>query len=268
MEAQRLNGAKLAELTGVTRAAISALLTGKSAGGQILGSVADALNVSLKWLQTGDLAHAPSWTRHPDDAAWQDCRTQADQAAGDDDLADVGAAFPTPHQRDRIIEVAERHLGRSYSVEERAVVVRGWLRAVQSASLDAPAQVAVLEGPDKLSVFGTVAASDGRSFGVAFDTAQVYRWKKDRFLVRITGDSLMPLAMSGQFVICDPDRSIRHNSIVLVQTTDGDLVKRWCEDARAPGGGVYASINAGFDSPWIDPVTVLRRWAVVGVIFE
>ena len=233
-----------------------------------MGRVAEALEVDPTWLAEGSDHLAPSWSRHPDDAAWQDCRTQADQAAGDDDLAAVGAAFPTPHQRDRIIEVAERHLGRSYSAEERAVVVRGWLRAVQSASLDAPAQVAVLEGPDKLSVFGTVAASDGRSFGVAFDTAQVYRWKKDRFLVRITGDSLMPLAMSGQFVICDPDRSIRHNSIVLVQTTDGDLVKRWCEDARAPGGGVYASINAGFDSPWIDPVTVLRRWAVVGVIFE
>lgn len=192
----------------------------------------------------------------------------ADQVATDEELPAVGAAFPTPRQRDQIIEVAERHLGMPYSQEVRAGIVRGWLRAVQSASLDAPAQIAVLEGPDKLSVFGTVAASDGRSFGVAFDEAQVYRWKKDRFLVRITGDSLMPLAMAGQFVVCDPDRAIRHNSIVLVQTSEGDLVKRWCEDTRAPGGGVYASINAGFDSPWIDPTTILRRWAVVGVLFE
>jgi transcriptional regulator with XRE-family HTH domain len=134
-----------------------------------------------------------------------------------------------------------------------------------------PAPIVVEAGgdPGELKVLATAAAGDGQSFGVSFDHPEGYRWKPSRVLVRIAGNSAYPVAFDGQFVVCDPTRPLRHNNLVLVMLDDDrSLVKRWCVNPDAPGGGVYASVNAGLDSPWIEPATVRARWPIVGVLFE
>ena len=128
----------------------------------------------------------------------------------------------------------------------------------------------VQSGLRELPCLGTVAAGDGRMFGVMDGTAQEpYAFKAGRAVVRVMGDSAYPVIYSGQLAIVEPERPIRNNNLVVLVLRDGRaLVKRWCESPKAPGGGMYVSVNAGVDSPWIDADTILHRWPVVGVLFE
>lgn len=122
----------------------------------------------------------------------------------------------------------------------------------------------------EIPVLGTVAASDGQYHGIIDGASpSAYRWRDGRALVQVHGNSAYPVIYPGQWAIVEPDRPVRHNNlVVLVLDDDSALIKRWCAAKEAPGGGVWASVNAGVDSPWIAPERIKHRWPVVGVFFE
>ena len=130
--------------------------------------------------------------------------------------------------------------------------------------------VIVQAGPRDMPILGTVAAGDGKAFGIMDGTPQEpYHIKAGRALVRVMGDSAYPVIFSGQYAVVEPERPVRTNNLVVLVLDDGSaLVKRWCEAKGAPGGGFYVSVNAGVDSPWIDQSRIRHRWPVVGVLFE
>jgi phage repressor protein C with HTH and peptisase S24 domain len=102
--------------------------------------------------------------------------------------------------------------------------------------------------------------------------------------VQVRGDSAYPVAFDGQFVLIDTARAASgpeiseaqredlHNDIVLVQTTEhGEehaYIKRFCRDDRAPAGFIFASINAGWASPYLPTELIDMIVPVVGVVFE
>jgi len=122
----------------------------------------------------------------------------------------------------------------------------------------------------EIPVLGIVAASDGQYHGIMDGSAPgTYRWRDGRFLVQVHGNSAYPVIYPGQWAIVEPERPLRHNNIVvLVLDDDSALIKRWCVAKEAPGGGVWASVNAGVDTPWVVPERIKHRWPVVGVLFE
>ena len=122
----------------------------------------------------------------------------------------------------------------------------------------------------EVPVLGSVAAGDGAIHGIIDGTPlPPYRWRKGLAMVQLHGDSAYPVIFPGQWAVIDPERPIRDNNLVVVVLEDGHaLVKRWCVAPGAPGGGVWASVNAGMSSPWIEPTRIRYRWPVVGVMFE
>jgi SOS-response transcriptional repressor LexA len=90
-------------------------------------------------------------------------------------------------------------------------------------------------------------------------------WK----LVRIEGDSAVPIVWPGQSVIVDTD-AIRtppkHNRIVVVQTKDG---RAYCKRLCVAGDGhiVLASLNGGADSIALHEDQVDSVAVVVGTLF-
>lgn len=241
-----MNQSDLARRIGVSSQRFSQLRSGHGTGAKILPKIAEALDVRIEWLTLGGLAYAPSWSLSDRDL-WDQVMFHAEQVATDDELARYHPPR-SPAQRDALVKISERHTGRAWTTEEQIKAAAGWQERVGQRVSDAAAPVLQISGgPDELPILGTAAAGDGRSFGMSFDHPEIYRWRKKRFLVRVKGDSAVPVALDGQFVVCDPSRTIRHNNLVLILTEQGALVKRWCEDKRAPGGGVYASINAGLD---------------------
>jgi phage repressor protein C with HTH and peptisase S24 domain len=137
-----------------------------------------------------------------------------------------------------------------------------------------------------LSVVGIAAAGDHDQAGA---------WQRMRepepftipdawAVIQVRGDSAYPVAFDGQFMLIDTDRAVTgwginaahiadlHNDIVLVQTKEhGEehaYIKRFCADARAPSGFIFASINAGMASPYLPPDIIDLIVPVVGVVFE
>lgn len=90
-------------------------------------------------------------------------------------------------------------------------------------------------------------------------------WK----LVRIEGDSAVPVVWPGQSVIVDTDGARtppKHNRIVVVQTKDGRAYcKRWC--VAGDGHVVLASLNGGADSIALHEDDVSSVSVVVGTLF-
>lgn len=123
---------------------------------------------------------------------------------------------------------------------------------------------------NEIPVLGTVAAGDGQYHGIIDGQAPInYRWRGGRALVQVHGNSAYPVIYPGQWAVVEPERPLRHNNIVvLVLDDDSALIKRWCVAKEAPGGGVWASVNAGVDTPWVAPERIKHRWPVVGVLFE
>jgi transcriptional regulator with XRE-family HTH domain len=267
LKVRGMSQAQLAGACGVTRQRFSQLRGGIGTGAKLLPKIAEVLDVQLEWLTMGGMAHAPSWSLSPRDF-WMKVLYHAEQVATDDEL-DAHHPPRTEGQRDALIRVAERHTGSPWTTEDQIKARAGWDEWRRDASLLPPARaIEFSAGPDELLIMGTAAASDGRNWGVVMDQPETYRWKKNRFLVRVHGDSAVPVALPGQMVIVDRDRPIRTNNLVLLITTQGAMVKRWCEDSRAPGGGLYVSINGGIDTPFIDPKSIKDKWAIVGVLFE
>lgn len=267
LNAKGMTSSQLASACGVTRQRFSQLRSGIGTGVKLLPKIAEVLGVRVEWLTLGGLAYAPTWSL-TDREFWNKVLYHAEQVATDDELARYHPPR-TPAQRDALLKIAERHAGQAWTPEEGMKAAAGWQEWVGQRVQDTPAPILQISGgPDELPIVGTAAAGDGRNFGLSFDHPEIYRWRKKRFLVRVKGDSAVPVALDGQFVVCDPARSIRHNNLVLILTEQGALVKRWCEDKRAPGGGVYASINAGLDSPYLDPKEIKERWFIAGVLFE
>jgi phage repressor protein C with HTH and peptisase S24 domain len=127
-------------------------------------------------------------------------------------------------------------------------------------------------GGRSLPLVGKVAAGKGD-----------VEWWQDRPLefhlrdswsvMRVEGDSAYPVVWPNQFVVIDTSgRKPEHNNLVVIQAKEGDTVrsflKRYCVAPNAPGGYVLASVDAGRDSPYIDPDTVMVMVRVVGVLFE
>jgi hypothetical protein len=90
-------------------------------------------------------------------------------------------------------------------------------------------------------------------------------WK----LVKIEGDSGLPIVWPGQSVIVDTDGTRtppKHNRIVVVQTKDGRaFCKRWCD--AGDGHIVLASLNTGADSVAIHTDDVASVAVVVGTLY-
>lgn len=90
-------------------------------------------------------------------------------------------------------------------------------------------------------------------------------WK----LVRIEGDSGLPIVFPGQSVIVDLDQKrtpAMHNRIVVVQTRDGRAYcKRWC--VAGDGHIVLASLNSGADSVVIHEDDIASVAVVVGTLY-
>jgi transcriptional regulator with XRE-family HTH domain len=88
-------------------------------------------------------------------------------------------------------------------------------------------------------------------------------------LVKIEGDSGLPIVWPGQSVIVDTDGARtppKHNRIVVVQTKDGRaFCKRWCD--ASDGHIVLASLNTGADSVAIHTDDVASVAVVVGTLY-
>jgi phage repressor protein C with HTH and peptisase S24 domain len=267
LAAKGMSQSALSRAIGSSPQFIGQIRCGERSGKSKIPKIAETLGVSVEWLTLGGMAHAPSWSLSPRDF-WMKVLYHAEQVATDEEL-DAHHPPRTEGQRDALIRVAERHTGAPWTAEDQVKARAGWDEWRRDASLLPPARaIEFSAGPDELLIMGTAAASDGRNWGVVMDQPEVYRWKKNRFLVRVHGDSAVPVALPGQMVIVDRDRPIRTNNLVLLITTQGAMVKRWCEDSRAPGGGLYVSINGGIDTPFIDPKSIKDKWAIVGVLFE
>ena len=267
LQALGISQSELARRIGVSSQRFSQIRGGHGTGAKLVPKIAEALGVRVEWLTMGGIAHAPTWAISPRDF-WMKVLYHAEQVATD---AELDAHHPprTEGQRDALIRVAERHTGTQWTTEDQVKARAGWDEWRRDISLLPPAPaIEFSAGPDELLILGTAAASDGRNWGVVMDQPETYRWKKTRFLVRVHGDSAVPVALPGQLVVVDRERTIRTNNLVLLITTQGAMVKRWCEDSRAPGGGLYVSINGGIDTPFIDPASIKDRWAIVGVLFE
>jgi phage repressor protein C with HTH and peptisase S24 domain len=80
-------------------------------------------------------------------------------------------------------------------------------------------------GGPSLPVMG--AASAAGQHRIAYDPEQVTgreKWPRDPHLVRVEGDSMIPVALPGQFVICTFDRPESGDLAVIQLAEDGELL--------------------------------------------
>lgn len=122
-------------------------------------------------------------------------------------------------------------------------------------------------GPDRLPIIGYVgAASDGHR-GMLLDHPDWHAMRPGMALFRVTGNSAYPVLFDGQYAVISTTCPIHDNNLVVVETSDGWLVKRWCEQPDGKGV-VLASPDSGRASIYCALADIGQRFKVVGVLFK
>lgn len=113
-----------------------------------------------------------------------------------------------------------------------------------------------------LPVLGLAAAANGDSTqGTQLDEHPPIRIRRRWRGVKITGRSAEPIVLKGQTVIVDPAIDAKPDSVVVIQTRDDQLLKRWIGESN--GTIFLASLNAGIGSVLLPAKELLHRPLVV-----
>ncbi|MEG0281342.1 MAG: S24 family peptidase [Morganella sp. (in: enterobacteria)] len=94
---------------------------------------------------------------------------------------------------------------------------------------------------------------------------QIYSDDKDAYALKVKGDSMWPRIQSGEYVVIEPNTTVRSGDEVFVRTTEGHNMIKILSKTR-DGDYQFTSVNNAHQPITIDPIRVEKMHYMAAIV--